>query len=80
MNLSYMQSLDFSPWFNCYQQQALMLNERRLIVLVGDSAWSSMSNTKQHNKRVHPGQVQCLKVTIHCVTKTPTQDDTIEQM
>ncbi|MDO6489411.1 GNAT family N-acetyltransferase [Colwellia sp. 6_MG-2023] len=41
MNLSYMQSLDFSSWFNCYQQQALMLNERRLIVLVGDNAWSN---------------------------------------
>ena len=36
-----MQSIDFSPWFNYYQQQALLLNERRLIVLVGDNAWSS---------------------------------------
>ncbi len=46
-----MQSLDFSPWFNCYQQQALMLNERRLIVLVGDSAWSSslLKNTDSVN-------------------------------
>jgi len=41
MNLSYMQNIDFSPWFECYQQQALMLNERRLIVLLGDNAWSS---------------------------------------
>jgi len=36
-----MQNRDFSPWFYCYQQQALMLNERRLIVLVGDNSWAS---------------------------------------
>jgi len=36
-----MQNREFSSWFYCYQQQALMLNERRLIVLVGDNCWAS---------------------------------------
>ncbi len=36
-----MKNRDFSPWFNCYQQQALILNERRLIVLIGDNCWAS---------------------------------------
>lgn len=36
-----MQNKEFSPWFHYYQQQALMLNERRLIVLVGDNYWAS---------------------------------------
>lgn len=36
-----MQHIDFSSWFTSYQQQALMLNERRLIILVGDNIWAS---------------------------------------
>ena len=36
-----MKNREFSTWFNCYHQQALMLNERRLIVLVGDNSWAS---------------------------------------
>jgi len=36
-----MQNKEFSSWFSSYQQQALMLNERRLIVLSGDNDWAS---------------------------------------
>jgi len=36
-----MQNRDFLHWFQSYQQQALMLMERRLVVLVGDDFWSS---------------------------------------
>lgn len=36
-----MQNTAFYHWFHHYQQQALMLNERRLIVLVGDNCWAS---------------------------------------
>ena len=32
---------EFSTWFSCYQEQALILNERRLIVLVGNNQWAS---------------------------------------
>jgi len=31
----------FSHWFYSYQQQAFMLNERRLVVLVGSETWAS---------------------------------------
>jgi tRNA(Met) cytidine acetyltransferase len=36
-----MQHIAFSPWLNCYQQQALMFNERRLVVLIGNNTWAS---------------------------------------
>ena len=36
-----MDSRTFSHWFYSYQQQALMLNERRLVVLVGSETWAS---------------------------------------
>jgi len=36
-----MLNVAFSSWFYRYQQQALMLKERRLIVLVGDNTWAS---------------------------------------
>lgn len=36
-----MKNTEFSSWFTCIQQQALINNERRLIALVGDSEWSS---------------------------------------
>lgn len=36
-----MQNKAFSSWLHSYQQQALKLNERRLIVLVGEHYWSS---------------------------------------
>ena len=36
-----MQNIAFSPWLNCYQQQALMFNERRLVVLIGNNTWAS---------------------------------------
>jgi tRNA(Met) cytidine acetyltransferase len=36
-----MHNLAFSKWFHCFQQQAFSLNERRLVVLVGDYCWSS---------------------------------------
>lgn len=32
---------EFLHWFSCYQEQALMLKERRLVVLVGRSQWAS---------------------------------------
>jgi tRNA(Met) cytidine acetyltransferase len=40
-NGTQMHNKEFSHWFRCYQQQALMQNERRLIVLAGDECWSS---------------------------------------
>ncbi|WP_274620600.1 hypothetical protein [Colwellia maritima] len=36
-----MQNKEFYFWFTEYQQQAQILNERRLIVLVGDNVWAS---------------------------------------
>lgn len=36
-----MQNKEFYFWFTDYQQQAQILNERRLIVLVGDNVWAS---------------------------------------
>lgn len=36
-----MQNKEFFHWFHRYQQQALMLNERRLVVLAGDNYWAS---------------------------------------
>ncbi len=36
-----MKNKEFSHWFHCYQQQALILNERRLIVLFGSNSWAS---------------------------------------
>ena len=36
-----MQNKEFYFWFTRYQQQAQILNERRLIVLVGENAWST---------------------------------------
>lgn len=36
-----MQNRAFSSWFHHYQQSALSLNERRLVVLVGDDCWAS---------------------------------------
>lgn len=35
-----MQNKEFYTWFNRYQQDALKMNERRLIVLVGTSGWA----------------------------------------
>lgn len=36
-----MKNKEFSHWFHGYQQQARMLNERRLVLLVGDDSWAS---------------------------------------
>ncbi len=36
-----MNNKEFSHWFCRYQQQTLMLNERRLVVLVGNDYWAS---------------------------------------
>lgn len=36
-----MQNRAFSSWFYHYQQSALSLNERRLVVLVGDDCWAN---------------------------------------
>ncbi len=36
-----MKNKEFSNWFCRYQQEALILNERRLIVLVGDNYWAN---------------------------------------
>lgn len=35
-----MQNKKFDFWFSCYLEQALILKERRLIVLVGDNTWT----------------------------------------
>jgi tRNA(Met) cytidine acetyltransferase len=35
-----MLNTDFAQWFNIFQQQANVLNERRLIVLVGEEEWA----------------------------------------
>ena len=45
-----MQNREFFPWFYSYQQQALTLNERRLIVLVGDNSWASSLLTSVESK------------------------------
>jgi len=46
-----MKNKEFSHWFCRYQQQALMLNERRLIVLVGDNYWAnSLLESIERNK------------------------------
>jgi len=36
-----MENRAFSSWFHRYQQSALSLNERRLVVLVGDDCWAN---------------------------------------
>ncbi|GAA6170798.1 GNAT family N-acetyltransferase [Colwellia sp. KU-HH00111] len=36
-----MQNRAFSAWFEHYQHSALELNERRLVVLIGDEGWAS---------------------------------------
>ena len=48
-----MQNKAFSTWFIKYQQQALMLNERRLIVLQGSNAWTTtlLDNIESFNEQ-----------------------------
>lgn len=53
-----MQNKEFYFWFTRYQQQAQILNERRLIVLVGENAWSttllkSIDTDGSHLKKVN---------------------------
>lgn len=53
-----MKNKEFSHWFCRYQRQALMLNERRLIVLVGDNYWANSllqsidRNVTEQNKSI----------------------------
>ncbi len=52
-----MKNKEFSHWFYRYQQQALMLNERRLVVLVGNDSWvSSLLQSIKNNYALQQGE------------------------